>query len=62
MDERFVQLLSDLVRNRGKVLGILVGLILGWMVIEYGPIKAAFVALCVVLGYVVGSSLDRGEG
>lgn len=59
LDERIAQLLSDLVRHRGKVVGTLLGLILGWMVVEYGLFKTLFVAVCIGLGYVLGSRADR---
>ena len=61
MDERIARLLWDMVRHRGKVIGTLLGLVLGWMVIEYGVIKTLFVALCVGLGYLFGSRMDKEQ-
>lgn len=61
MDDLLIRLLEDLVRHRGKVIGALLGLVLGWMVIEYGVIKSLFVAVCLVVGYSLGSRHDRDE-
>ncbi|HAP93483.1 MAG TPA: hypothetical protein DCM26_02515 [Desulfotomaculum sp.] len=48
-----------LVRNRGKVAGVVLGLAFGWLVIKYGIIKTFFVALCAGIGYYVGKRLDE---
>lgn len=61
MDDLLARLLEDILRHRGKVIGTLLGLILGWMVIEYGVIRALFVVVCLAVGYVLGSRYDRGE-
>lgn len=60
MDDLLARLVEDLFRHRGKVIGTLLGLILGWMVIEYGVIRTLFVAVCLAAGYVLGSRYDRG--
>lgn len=61
MDDLLARLLEDILRHRGKVIGTLLGLVLGWMVIEYGVIRALFVVVCLAVGYVLGSRYDRGE-
>ena len=47
--------------NLGKLLGISLGLLLGWMVIEYGLFKTFFVIIMVVVGYLLGKQMDEGE-
>ncbi len=47
--------------NLGKLIGVAVGLLLGWMIIEYGLFKALFVTILVVLGYLLGKRADDGE-
>lgn len=61
MDDLLARLLEDILRHRGKVIGTLLGLVLGWMVIEYGVIRTLFVVVCLAVGYVLGSRYDRGE-
>ena len=53
-------LIEQFARHRGKVIGTLVGLLFGWMVIEYGIVKTLFVAVCLGVGYVIGSRADGG--
>ncbi|HWI54387.1 MAG TPA: DUF2273 domain-containing protein [Desulfobacteria bacterium] len=47
--------------NLGKLIGGGVGLILGWMVIQYGLFETLFVLIMVVGGYLLGKRLDDGE-
>ncbi len=47
--------------NFGKLLGVLSGLLLGWMIIEYGVLQTFFVIILVVLGYIFGKQLDEGD-
>lgn len=54
------QLLERAIKNRGRVIGTLLGLFLGWMVIAYGVFKTLFVALCLGLGYYFGGRVDDG--
>lgn len=62
MDDLVARLLEDVVRHRGKVIGTLLGLVLGWMVIEYGVIRTLFVVACLAVGYALGRQWDRGPG
>jgi len=55
-------IMDFLSRHRGKVIGILIGLIFGWLVIKYGIIKTIFVAICVGVGYYIGKRLDEHLG
>lgn len=62
MDDLWQQLLEQVLRNRGKVIGTLLGLLFGWMVVAYGVFKTLFVALCLGLGYYFGRRSDEGGG
>lgn len=46
-------------RHRGKIMGVVLGLVFGWFAITYGVLKALFVSLCVLAGYFVGRLLDE---
>jgi uncharacterized membrane protein len=50
-----------LANNLGKVLGVALGLLMGWMIIEYGMFKTLFVLVLVALGYFFGKKADDGE-
>lgn len=62
VNELWDDLLGQLARHRGKVVGTLLGLLLGWMVVEYGVLKTLFVVVCLVVGYVIGSRADESGG
>ncbi len=47
--------------NLGKLIGTAVGLLLGWMIIEYGLFKTLFVVILVIAGYLLGKQADEGE-
>lgn len=47
--------------NLGKILGILLGLVFGWLVIHYGFFKTFFIMLMVAIGYFLGKQLDEGD-
>lgn len=55
------QLLELLVRHRGKIIGAVVGVILGWMVLSFGLWRTVFVLACVAIGVYVGACIDSGE-
>lgn len=62
VDSRLEGILLWLVVNKGKVLGTITGILLGWLTIKYGLVKAIFVLLCLFVGYGVGARLDeRGD-
>lgn len=46
-------------KHRGKIAGIILGLLFGWLVIKYGLWKAFFIAFCVGAGYYIGKRLDE---
>ncbi len=47
--------------NLGKLIGVTLGLLLGWMIIEYGVFKTLFVIVLIVVGYLLGKQADDGE-
>ena len=47
--------------HRGKIIGGILGLIIGIIIIALGFFKAAFVILCAILGYYIGKSIDNNE-
>lgn len=46
-------------KHRGKITGIILGLVFGWLVIVYGFWKTLFIAVCVGLGYYLGKRADE---
>lgn len=61
MQEEMAELLRLILKHRGKIVGVLLGLLLGWISIAYGIIKALFVGLLVLAGYYLGSRVDNRE-
>ncbi len=58
---RLTDLFLDwLFNNKGKVLGVILGLLFGWLTVKHGFLLALFVAICVALGYLLGNSFDQG--
>jgi uncharacterized membrane protein len=55
------ELQKFLAKNLGKLIGVSVGLLLGWMIIEYGLLKTVFVMVLVIAGYFLGKKADEGE-
>lgn len=47
--------------NLGKLIGVAVGLFLGWMILEFGLFKTLFVIVLVVIGYMFGKQADDGK-
>lgn len=50
-----------LANNLGKLCGVTVALLLGWMILEYGILETLFVIVLVVIGYLVGKNADDGQ-
>jgi uncharacterized membrane protein len=46
-------------KHLGKAVGVLLGLIYGFLAIKYGFFKAFFVLICAALGYYIGKRLDE---
>lgn len=45
--------------HRGKVIGIVLGLLAAIMIITYGFWKSLFIIFCIVVGYVIGKRIDE---
>lgn len=54
-------LLLLLQEHRGKVLGILIGLLAAILVVSYGFLKALFIMICIGLGYFIGKKIDEKQ-
>ncbi len=61
MERQLAELLATLLHHKGKIVGVLFGLLLGWITIAYGVWKALFVGILIVLGYLWGSRVDNKE-
>ncbi|NLJ86751.1 MAG: DUF2273 domain-containing protein [Firmicutes bacterium] len=62
VDGHLENLLAWFLVNKGKVLGTGAGILVGWLTIKYGFLKAVFVLLCIVIGCGVGAYIDeRGD-
>ncbi|RJQ11406.1 MAG: DUF2273 domain-containing protein [Bacillota bacterium] len=48
-------------RHRGKFLGVVIGLWVGFGVMLLGVLWTLFVSLCVAVGYFVGRRLDDNQ-
>ncbi|MBO8159198.1 DUF2273 domain-containing protein [Thermosyntropha sp.] len=59
MWEKFLFLLLE--EHRGKVLGVLLGLVAAILVVTYGFLKALFIMLCIGLGYFIGKKVDEKQ-
>jgi Small integral membrane protein (DUF2273). len=56
--EKFLEIYSN---NKGKISGVLLGLLFGILVISIGFLKTLFLSLCVCLGYIIGKKIDNNE-
>lgn len=53
-------ILSELLGvHRGKVIGVLLGLIASVLFISFGFWKTLFIAICIAAGYFVGKKIDE---
>ncbi|MDN5344268.1 MAG: hypothetical protein PWQ18_379 [Clostridia bacterium] len=48
--------------HRGKLTGVVLGLLFGLLTAVWGFGKALFIGLCVAAGYFIGRRLDQGRG
>ncbi|MCL0051890.1 DUF2273 domain-containing protein [Peptococcaceae bacterium] len=51
--------LQVLYNHKGKVLGLVLGLLFGWFAINYGVFKTLFIAACMAVGYFLGKHIDE---
>ncbi|MDD3853978.1 MAG: DUF2273 domain-containing protein [Syntrophomonadaceae bacterium] len=50
-----------LVENRGKTVGILLGLLAAILFVSYGFFKTLFIIICIATGYFIGKQLDENK-
>ncbi|SHF01757.1 MULTISPECIES: DUF2273 domain-containing protein [Caloramator] len=50
-----------LVENKGKILGVAIGLAFSILVLLIGFFKTVFIVFCVLLGYYIGNKIDNKE-
>jgi len=62
VDGRQDDLRTWLADNKGKILGTAAGVLLGWLTLQYGFLKALFLMLCLAVGYIIGASADQQGG
>lgn len=57
------RVLTELLQyHRGKLFGIVLGLVFGMLVITIGFLQTLFVSLCIYVGYIIGKRVDDSEG
>ncbi|QEK12150.1 DUF2273 domain-containing protein [Crassaminicella thermophila] len=55
------KILNIAIKNYGKIVGMLLGLIFSILIIWIGLIKTIFICLCIYIGYFFGSKIDNKE-
>lgn len=53
------ELYATFMRHKGKIVGAALGLVLGWLVIRYGFLRAMLAAAFVVVGFSIGVLVDK---
>lgn len=56
------ELLSYLEKYRGRVIGVILGIIVGWMILHYGWLATIFWVVCITVGYIIGKRIDEEDG
>jgi len=54
-------ILLELFRHRGKLIGLLIGLLFAYLVIDHGFLITLFVMLCLYIGFTIGKRFDDNE-
>ena len=49
-------------KNRGKVFGVLIGLVAALLIIFFGFWKTIFIAILILIGYFIGKRFDDKVG
>jgi uncharacterized membrane protein len=56
------QVIIDLFnKNRGKCIGVFIGLVIGIFILAIGFFKTLFLVICILLGYYIGKKVDNKE-
>lgn len=53
------QLVEIFWRHKGKIVGALFGLVLAWLTLRYGFLRALMAVAFVVVGFALGTLVDR---
>lgn len=62
-DRSFREIIQELLEaHRGKVVGVICGLIIGLLIIIFGFWKSVFIIFCILIGYFLGKRFDDNEG
>lgn len=56
INELFMELWEN---HRGKVLGVIIGLLFGVLVLALGFWRLLFISLCILVGYLIGTMADE---
>jgi len=54
-------ILLELIRHRGKLIGLLIGLLFAYLVINHGFLLTIFIILCLLIGFSIGKRFDDNE-
>lgn len=55
--ETIIQWIND---NPGKTIGICAGMVLGIVIISFGPLKTLFIIILILIGFLIGKIRDDG--
>lgn len=61
MAEGWIRVLEEFLKHKGRIFGTIFGVILGYLVLRYGWLKAFYFFLCVVIGFYLGKRIDSEE-
>lgn len=54
-------ILNYFYKNKGKIIGLLLGLIFSILTLTIGFFRTVFIVICTVLGYYIGKKIDNNE-
>ena len=54
-------ILLELLKHRGKLIGLIIGLLFAYLVISHGFLATLFIFLCLYLGFTIGKRFDDNE-
>jgi len=54
-------ILLELLKHRGKLIGLLIGLLFAYLVIARGFLITLFILLCLYIGFTIGKRFDDNE-
>lgn len=54
-------ILMELIKHRGKIVGLLIGLAFAYLVLAHGFWRTLFIILCLYIGFIIGKRIDDNE-